>query len=267
LRLLRRLLEHPLTRGRPLDEAETTVLRRELIWSKPFLRRIYEDWYNLIRERLPPPPGAVVELGSGAGFLRELMPELITSDVMVCPGVQLALDAQRLPFADASLRGLAMVDVLHHLPRCRRFFAEAARCVRAGGAIVAVEPWVTAWSRIVYGRLHHEPFLPDAATWEFPRTGPLSSANQALPWILFERDRSAFEREFPQWRVGEIRPMMPVRYLLSGGVGLRALVPCWAHPLAVRLEALLAPLLPSLAMFACVVLHRTAISPPATSAP
>jgi hypothetical protein len=40
---------------------------------------------------------------------------------------------------------------------------------------------------------------PDAADWSFPAVGPLSGANGALPWILFERDRARFEREFPQW--------------------------------------------------------------------
>ena len=65
------------------------------------------------------------------------------------------------------------------------FLAESARCVRAGGALVMIEPWVSRWSRFVYTRFHHEPFDPDSPRWEVPQTGPLSGANGALPWILF----------------------------------------------------------------------------------
>jgi hypothetical protein len=60
-----------------------------------------------------------------------------------------------------------------------------------------IEPWVTPWSRLVYTRMHHEPFVPAAAQWEFLTTGPLSGANGALPYILFSRDRAQFELEFP----------------------------------------------------------------------
>ena len=35
----------------------------------------------------------VLEIGSGAGFLPEFVPEAITSDVLPCPGARLGLDA------------------------------------------------------------------------------------------------------------------------------------------------------------------------------
>jgi SAM-dependent methyltransferase len=225
-----------------------TALRRDVVRAKPFLKRIYREWYDLIRESLPPGPGAVVELGSGAGFLRDTIPGT--------PGVDVVFDAQRLPFQDRSLRAVVMVDVLHHLPDCRRFFAEAARCVRPGGAICAIEPWVSDWSRFVYGRLHHEPFLPDAEDWAFPAAGPLSSSNQALPWIVLERDRAVFEREFPSWRIARVTPFMPFRYLASGGIGLRASAPLWSYGLVATLERALRPVMPKLAMFAHLVLER-----------
>ena len=77
-------------------------------------------------------------------------------------GVDIVLDGLMLPLAGGVLRGIVMVDVLHHIPQPRRFFTEAARCVRPGGVIAMVEPWVTAWSKLIYGKLHHEPFRPEA---------------------------------------------------------------------------------------------------------
>lgn len=254
--MLTRWLEHPLTRGLDIDDPRTTRLRRRILAEKRFLRRIYEEWYSAIAASLPPGDGAVLELGSGAGFLADFVPRLARSEVFYTPGIDLALDGLELPFRDRSLRGIAMTNVLHHLPRPLRFFAEAARAVRPGGVVTMIEPWVTPWSRWVYTRLHHEPFLPEAREWEIPAGGPLSGANGALPWILFQRDRERFEREATGWRVRAIAPMMPFRYLVSGGVSLRGLTPAASYPLWKGFETALSPFSGHLAMFAHVVLER-----------
>ena len=41
--------------------------------------------------------------------------DLIASEIFVCPGMNVVLDGQRLPLADASLKAIAMTNVLHHL--------------------------------------------------------------------------------------------------------------------------------------------------------
>ena len=255
--IFRKLLAHPLTRGVDLDDPRTTALRREIVRSKLFLKRIYDEWYAALAADVPGGEGRVLELGSGAGFFDEVVAETITSEIFLTPGIKVVLDGLQLPFADRSLRAIVMTDVLHHLPDVRRFFGEAARCVRPGGVVAMIEPWVSGWSKIIYTRLHHEPFRPDAAEWSVPTTGPLSGANGALPWIVFQRDRAIFERDFPQWRVERIRPMMPLRYLVSGGVSMRTLVPAFAFaPLRAMERAMGA----AGAMFAHVVLRRVETS-------
>jgi SAM-dependent methyltransferase len=254
--LLRRWLAHPLTAGLDLDDPATTGLRKEIVQSKPFLRAVYDEWYATLATQLPEISGAVLELGSGAGYCEKFIPGVITSEVFFHPTVQLAADAQQLPFADSSLRAIVFTDVLHHMPDVGRFFAEARRCLRTGGRIVMIEPWVSAWSRFVYTKLHHEPFRPDATDWAFPSSGPLSAANGALPWIVFVRDRKVFEAEFPELAIGEIRPFLPFRYLLSGGVGMRSLMPGFTHPLWLRLERAMNGEMPHFAMFAVICLQR-----------
>jgi SAM-dependent methyltransferase len=249
-------LAHPLTRGLDLNDPRLNAQRRRIIEQKPFLRRIYEEWYTAIVEALPPGDAPVLEIGSGAGFLRDFIPRLITSDVLPSSGVRVVLDGTLLPFAGETLRAVVMTNVLHHLTQPRRFFAEAGRCVRREGAIVMIEPWVSSWSRIVYGRLHHEPFEPEAQAWETPPTGPLSGANGALPWMLFFRDRSRFEREFPMWSVESIRLGMPFRYIVSGGISMRTLVPCFSFGVWRRAELLMEPWMSRWAMFARITLRR-----------
>jgi hypothetical protein len=250
------LLSHPATRGFDIDDPRTTILRRRIIAEKKFLRRIYDEWYQAIAADVPRSPEPALEIGSGAGFLRDYIPGLITSELFPCVGVDLATDAKQLPLTDGCLRAVVMTDVLHHLPDVRGFFSEAARCVRIGGVIGMIEPWVTAWSRVVYGHFHHEPFEIHAANWTIPEAGPLSGANGALPWILFARDYAQFQAEFPEWRLKSLKPMMPFRYLLSGGVSRRSLMPGWSYGCWRAAETLLEPWMRTWAMFARIVLER-----------
>jgi SAM-dependent methyltransferase len=253
--MLRAWLSHPLTRGLDIDDVRTTEIRRRIVQQKRFLRRIYEDWYEEIRSAVPWGSGRVLEIGSGPGFLKEVMPDLITSDILPLSKVDAVLDACQIPFCQGSLRGIVMVDVFHHLPRPKAFLKEAARCVRRDGRVVMIEPWVTPWSRWIFQTFHHERF--DTETSEFFEPGgPLSAGNGALPWIIFEKNKDRFESGIPEWRVKRITPMFPFRYLVSGGVSLRALMPGWSYGLWRGVEWILKPCAHRVAMFACVELLR-----------
>lgn len=209
-----------------LDDPALTAKHREVIKKKAFLRRIYIEWYNLLASTLPSGPGDVLEIGSGGGFMREFLPDLVTSDVIPCTGVDMLMDACRhWPFEKKQLKAVLMVDVLHHLPEVNGFFREAEKAVKNSGIIAMIEPWVTPWSRLIYSHLHHEPFVPSTQDWTFPSKGPLSGANSALPWIIFYRDRKLLERKFPSFDVTSITPLMPFSYLFSGGVSMRGLFP------------------------------------------
>jgi len=254
--MLRRCLAHPLTRGLSIDSPETTELRREIIRGNRFLQQIYTEWCEAISKRVPHMPGEVLELGSGGGILADYLPDVITSEVFPCSGIRMVADGRALPLASGSLRAIVLLDVLHHIPEVRGFFREAVRCLSPGGAVIMLEPWVSRWSRFVYTRFHHEPFQSASQDWSFPAQGPLSGANIALPWIVFERDRAVFEAEFPKLRIEQIQPLMPFRYLVSGGVSMRSLMPRAATPLWRALEKSLEPWMRHWAMFALIVLRR-----------
>ena len=57
---------------------------------------VYEEWYDLIVERLPSFEGQVVELGSGGGFLASHIPGLIESDVFPVLGIDRIVDARNM---------------------------------------------------------------------------------------------------------------------------------------------------------------------------
>jgi SAM-dependent methyltransferase len=230
--------------------------RRQIVREKPFLRAVYREWYTMVKEALGDARGSVLEIGSGPGFLEELIPDLIRSDIVFDSTLHVAVDAAALPYASSTLAGIAGINVFHHLPHPRGFLDEASRCLKPGGHLVLLEPWATPWSAFCMRMFHNERYEPNAA-WECVSPGrPLEEANNALAWIVFQRDRSTFVREFPALGVRRVRPMMPVRYLLSGGISRPFSAPLWTYGGTKLAEGFLQPLMPLLAMFALIDIER-----------
>lgn len=240
-----------------IDAPETTIARRSQLQAKPFLRKIYEHWYDRIRSSLPDSSlGPVVEIGSGGGFLNRYLPGVWSTEVFWVPHVDSVLDARALPFSNNCLGAIVLVDVFHHIPDTAAFLAEADRCLKPGGRVIMIEPWLTPWSRFIYKCFHHEPVAPFARQWRLTGSGPLSTANSALPWIVFHRDRNRFDNQFPDLTVMELTLFDPFAYLISGGFSYPSALPAaWTSRL-LRLETFFPSLMPLAAMFAKIVLKK-----------
>jgi SAM-dependent methyltransferase len=247
-----------------LDDPATTLLHSDIVRKKPFLKRLYIDFYRQFEKAVTEPEKKVlVELGSGGGLIKEVIANVITSDILELPSVDKVFSATNMPFEEMSVDAFFMFDVLHHITNPRGFFKEALRCLKTGGKIVMIEPANTLWSRFIYKNFHHELF-DTQANWELQSTGrlmaeigPLSHGNGAIPWIIFSRDRQVFEREFPSLKVVRISNHTPLRYLLSGGLTLRQLAPSFTYPLIKAIEYALSPLGNYLGMFQTIELEKT----------
>jgi SAM-dependent methyltransferase len=239
-----------------LDDPATTLLHAGIIKSKPFLRNLYAEFYRQFREFVPYFENkTLVELGSGGGFIKEIISNVVTSDILDLPNVDKVFSSSNMPFEDGGVDAFFMFDVLHHIADSRAFFTEALRCLKVGGKVVMIEPANTLWSRFIYKNFHHERFDPQG-TWTLEEAGPLSQGNGAIPWIIFCRDRVIFEREFPSLQIVSMRNHTPLRYLLSGGLTLRQLVPSFTYPLVKAAEYLLSPLNNWLGMFQTIELKK-----------
>lgn len=239
-----------------LDDPSTTEVHRQILAKKPFLRRLYEDFYRTFSETaVRGEPGITIELGSGGGFLKQVLPNTITTDVLAVREIDLRCSALALPFRDGAVKAFFLLNVFHHIGDSARALRELSRCLRAGGRVVMIEPSLTIWGRFIWRHFHHEPLDPHGP-WGFSTHGPLSSANSALPWIVFCRDRRRFLREWPEFRIVSIREHTFLLYLLSGGFTLRTLVPEGSYALFQGLESLLSPLRGFLGLFQTIVLEK-----------
>jgi hypothetical protein len=124
--LIRWFLEHPLTRGLDEDDPNTTRLRRRVIYKKAFLKKIYKEWYGFVLSALPAVKGYILEIGTGAGFFKEIIPKEIaditlSTEVLFIDKMDVILRAEKLPFKKNALRSIVLIDVFHHIPTVRRF--------------------------------------------------------------------------------------------------------------------------------------------------
>jgi len=240
-----------------LDDPSRLPEIQGVLARKPGLRRLYREFYNRYRECLAATPagGGVLELGAGAGFAREAIPEIIASDVLPYAGLDLVADGTRLPFADGALRLICMTNVFHHIPDAAAFLAEASRCLKRGGRMLIIDQHPGLISGPILKFAHHEPFRPDTEQWAFATSGPLSGANGALAWVVFVRDRGRFEGRFPELELVRYRPHTPLRYWLCGGLKNWCLLPGWAFPLATAVDGVLSAW-PRLGSFVDVELVR-----------
>jgi len=225
-RWIARVAGDPRASGLDLESAAATAAHAGIIRGKPFLRKLYARYYaEFARADARAPRGARVEIGSGAGFLGEIVPGLVRVDLRPGAAVDVVASALALPFADRSLGAVFMLNVLHHLADVEAFFAELARALAPGGLAVMVEPYVSPLARVIYGRLHHEPFDPAQRGWRIAGAGAMTAANDALPWIVFCRDGELFARRFPELEVARVAPHTIALYALSGGLSFRSLAP------------------------------------------
>jgi len=218
------------------DDLSFIDSRSDLILSKPYLKRIYVEWSEIILGNLVP-SGVTVELGAANPVTRRVFAQVnaLGLDILPNPALAVRADATLMPFASNSVANLVATDTFHHLPDAELFLAEVSRVLIDGGKLVLIEPWSNCLADFIYGRFHPEPFKKDSA-WITFGAGPMTRANGALPWIVFERDRLLFAERFPALAVTAIRQLMPVSYLVSGGARTRIGMPGMLYKVIRKVE-------------------------------
>ena len=236
-----------------LDHTLRSIEHKDILAKKKVLRNIYTRWYKVFQSYIDYQL-KYVELGSGGGFIKEIIPDVITSDVNEIPGVDIFFSATEMPFDNNSLGGIFMIDAFHHFPNVEMFLSEAERVLKKKGKLIMIEPWNTLWSRFIYKNFHHELF-DLKRDWYFPQTGPLSGSNMALPYIVFNRDIHIFNKKFPQLKLVNLDPHTPFSYVLSGGFSHKAFFPNFTFPFIYFIDRL-SWVKNNFAMFVTIVIEK-----------
>ncbi|HOB72906.1 MAG TPA: methyltransferase domain-containing protein [Phycisphaerae bacterium] len=198
-----------------INEAAGQHLARRRVWeSKYAIRACYRGWFERLRPFIA--PGRSLEIGAGSGHFKTLWPELIESDVVTTPYVDLVADGMRLPIAAESLGNLLVVDLLHHLRDPHLFFDEAVRVLRPGGRVLAIEPYITPLSWLGYRLRHHEDIYFGGYHRCAAKDDPWAG-NLALPNLLFAREAADWPARHPELRIIHRQCFSLFDFQLAGG--------------------------------------------------
>jgi Methylase involved in ubiquinone/menaquinone biosynthesis len=244
-----------------VDGSERLELHGKVLERKRMLREVFVEFHHAfhrLADRYFKVEGLEVELGAGIAPMRNSYPEVLATDIVATEQLDMALNAEAMSLDDHSARVFYGQNCFHHFPHPDRFFTELERTLKVGGGAILIEPFHGPFAAFLYKRLFKsEGFDMHFPSWETPSTGPMNGANQALSYIVFVRDRQAFERKHPGLEIvhQEICGNY-LRYLISGGLNFRQLLPDALIPVLKVVEKLLYPLRRVLALHHIVVIRR-----------
>jgi SAM-dependent methyltransferase len=245
-------------RGKTLrNRARLEGNRNLLFWY----RELYRDQFKDVGD---PAALSILEIGSGTSPLKYFHPNIITSDVLDLHYLDLVFDCHEIDKLDAvkdnSLDVITLTNVLHHLKSPIEFLNSAACKVKPGGKVIATEPFFSLLSTLIWKHLHHEPVDFEAPEPELMQVhGPLTSANQALPWLIFFRRGDWLQRLSKDFNVAglSVRPFSALSYMITGGISRKIPIPSFVYRIIFPLDLALSRYLPQLcASFFTLTLTR-----------
>jgi len=206
------------------------LLNSEHWEKKKLLQKVYYGFYELIKNSVDFSVGGnIVELGSGIGKIKDVIPSCITTDIFDNPWVDRVENAYKLTFENKSVSNLILFDVFHHLEFPGNAFDEFNRVLNNDGRIIIFDPCMSALGLVSYGLLHHEPIsLSKEITIyaknkrEVEESGYYAAQGNA--YRIFQKQK-IYEELLSKWEVINYKKYSAITYLLSGGYSKPQLYP------------------------------------------
>lgn len=218
-----------------IAQHQTEILENERHWRrKPILRTIYQGFHAEIARHLSTLESPlVVELGSGIGNIKEVIPHALRTDLFPNPWLDQIENAYALSFGDETVSDLILFDVFHHLQYPGTALREFWRALRPGGRVLVFDPFISLLGLVVYGLLHKEPihwrqeiewYAP--AGWN-PAQADYYAAQGNATRVFFSRITPTL---FKDWTLVTRKRYAAFSYVASGGYSGPQLYPDSFYP-------------------------------------
>lgn len=239
-------LRDPLLANMDVDGESRLELHRKMLEKKRMIRDVFTEFHHLFKkldQQYLSGEGAEIELGAGVSPMRDSYPNVLATDIVPAAHLDMVLNAEAMDLADNSVRSIYGQNCFHHFPHPDQFLRELERVLVPGGGFILLDPYYGPFASFLYKRLFStEGFDKAFPSWETPVAGPMNGANQALSYIVFVRDRAELERKHPSLQiVHEQRVGNYLKYIISGGLNFRQLLPDWMTGVVNVAEKLLWP--------------------------
>lgn len=216
--------------------------------AKPVLREVYREFHLLIAAQLSALEGETVEIGSGIGNIKEVIPHCVRTDLFPNPWIDRRENAYGLSMKDGSVSNLILFDVFHHLQYPLQALDECHRVLRRHGRLIVFDHAMSLAGLFFSKFLHHEkegflrPYLLRPSNVRDPGAGGYYADHANAHRILIARFNELLD---DRWYRVSVRRFPAFKWLLSGGYRGPSLVPERARRLVATCETL-ASYLPSL---------------------
>ncbi len=230
------------------DGPERIKIHQNILQDKKLTRQIFEEFYNVMIKMnnfhfKDCKSNKKVELGSGTSFMKKLDNEILKTDIVESPDLDMIIDATNMPFRNSEIKAFFGVFFFHHVQDPYKFLDEVDRCCNTDGGVILIEPYHGPLSKFIHQNMHENEYY-DLSGEPVKKTKlPMSDANQALSHIVFYREKKLFNKKYPNLEIVEIKKIHSYfRYIVSGGVNFKQLLPDIFIPILKLLEFLLKPL-------------------------
>ncbi len=229
------------------DGPERIKVHKKILLSKKLTQNVFQEFYKLMiknmnfhfKESLSIKK---VELGSGTSFLKEIDKSILKTDIVDNNDLDLVVDATNMPFKNNEIKSFFGIFFFHHLQNPYKFLDEIDRCCAINGGAILIEPYHGPLSRFLHQNMHDNEYYDLNGPTIKDTSLPMSNANQALSHIVFFREKKIFEKKYPNLKVVEIKRINSyLRYLVSGGVNFKQLLPDIFIPLLKLVEFIMKP--------------------------
>lgn len=248
----------------PIDQHNIEIEQNLQAWRrKPALQLAYRDFHRRIASHVDPAvPGKIVELGSGIGNIRDVIPECVRTDLFANPWLDQVENAYDLTFNDGEVSHLILFDVFHHLEHPRTALAECRRVLAPRGRVIIFDPYISLMGRLVYGPLHHEPIGGDRP---IVATAPSSFDPHRHTYYAAQGNstRVFWKNAAPEllegWQVIARERIGAWAYAMTGGYRKPQLYPTACYPLMKRIDTVAETLPQLFALRALIVLRPSGL--------
>lgn len=213
-----------------INQHNSEIQKKLEVWSrKPLLRKIYHKFYRQVAGFVyHGGKDVVVELGSGIGNIKEVIPGCLRTDLFANPRIDRVENAYSLSFANESVSTIILFDVFHHLRYPGTALKELLRVLEPKGRIIIFDPFISVSGFFIYGFFHHEPIgyarriewlAPEG--WDYQNDGYYAAQGNATRIFAAKK----YAPLLHDWKIIECKKMAAFSYGASGGYSGKQLYP------------------------------------------
>lgn len=247
-----------------LNDEERFIIHKKNLDNKKILKSCYNEFYTKILQVEKKYSNNInnnlrIELGSGVGFIKKFDKKIITSDVIKNKFTDRVINANDIPYKNKTISSIFGIFCFHHFRDPHKFLIDIEKKLKPGGLCILIEPYYGLFASVIYKRIHKTEYfnIHEKINHKIKNKTAMENANQALSYIYFIKNKKKFNKTYLKLEILETYIFNNyLRFLLSGGLNFKQLIPNGIIFLILIIEKILSPFKKIFGIHYLIVLRR-----------